>query len=834
MASNPGLLISEIFTNPSGNDSPFEYVELLATQTIDFSANPYSVVFADNGTATSSGWIAGGNITYGFDITSGVVNAGDVVYVGGSSLAPTGRKVRTINTGTTNGDRFGNANSGGVLGNGGSNADAVGVFNVDISNITNSTVPTDAIFFGSAGGNAVVSGGTAGYQLPVNDRYSGGKLQSNSFLAPDPGSNQVIVANGTFNTTTNTFTTARSWNISPATNNSSAITLTSGGGSGAAPTIQEATASPFVNLPATIAGAVSGVIADPTDPAKTLGLDFTIADADTPLNNLTVTAVSNNQNVVINANLTLSGTGASRNLKINPTGVGFADVTVTVSDGTNTNSYLVNYAASATSVTPNTTRFHTGASDASTAIAIDSNYMLVGDDESQVLRLYDRNQSGLALNGFDFTSSLGLTDTSGSGALREVDIEAATRLNNTIYWTGSNSNSSSGDYRPNRDRLFATQISGTGANTTLSYQGRYDFLEQDVTAWDRNNGHGLGANYLGLTASATPGVIPESINGYNIEGLTIAPDNTTAYVAFRAPLEAASNRSDALIVPVTNFTSLLSSTGGGTQGSATFGAPILLDLGGRGIREIQRNASNQYLIIAGSTGSATGTAPNDFRLFTWTGNPTDAPELRSANLTGLNTGGSFESIVAVPDNLTSTSQLQLLTDNGDTVFYNNGTAAKDLGQNNFKKFRSDTVTLGDTVGQVFNGTSGRDTIIGTEGNDTIIGGVGGDTLTGGAGYDKFVYTNIRDSGDTITDFKVGTDKIVLTQLLDSLVSGGYNGTNAIADNYVKVVQGSSTNNFSLQIDADGPTGGDIFRPFITVNLASTSTGSLNDPRNFLF
>jgi hypothetical protein len=831
MASNPGLLISEIFTNPQGDDSPFEYVELLATQTIDFSATPYSVVFANNGTANANGWIAGSGITYGFNITSGVVNAGDVVYVGGSSLAPTGGKLRTINTATTSGDRFGNANSAGVLGNGGGSADAVGVFNVNISNLTNSTVPTDAIFFGSAGGNAVVSGGTTGYQLPVNDRYSGGKLQSNSFLAPDPAAGDVIVANGTFNTTTNTFTTARSWSISPATS-TSAITLTSGG-SGVAPTIQEATASPFVNLPVTSAGAVSGVIADPTDPAKTLGLDFTIADADTPLNNLTVTAVSNNQNVVTNANLTLSGTGASRNLKINPTGVGFADVTVTVSDGTNTNSYLVNYAASATSVTPNTTRFHTGASDASTAIAIDSNYMLVGDDESQVLRLYNRNQSGLALNGFDFTSFLGLTDTSGSGALREVDIEAATRLNNTIYWTGSNSNSSGGDYRPNRDRLFATQISGTGANTTLSYQGRYDFLEQDVTAWDRNNGHGLGANYLGLTASATPGVIPESINGYNIEGLALAPDNTTAYVAFRAPLEPASNRSDALIIQVTNFTSLLSSTGGGTQGSATFGAPILLDLGGRGIREIQRNASNQYVIIAGSTGSTTGTAPNDFRLFTWTGNPTDAPELRSANLTALNTGGSFESIVAVPDNFTSTSQLQLLTDNGDTVFYNNGTAAKDLAQNNFKKFRSDIVTLGDTVGQVFNGTSGRDTIIGTEGNDTIIGGVGGDRLTGGAGYDKFVYTNIRDSGDTITDFKVGTDKIVLTQLLDSLVFGGYNGTNAIADNYIKVVQGTSTNNFSVQLDADGP-GGDIFRPFITVNLASTSISTFNDARNFIF
>ena len=681
------------------------------------------------------------------------------------------------------------------------------MFNVDISNLTNYTIPTDGIFFGSAEGNAVVSNGTAGYQLPVNDRYSGGKLQSNSYLAPDPGAGDVIVANGTYNTTTNSFTTARSWNISPATN-TSAITLTSGGG-GAAPTIQEATASPFVNLPATGAGAVSGVLADPTDPARTLGLDFTIADADTPLSNLTVTAVSNNQNVVTNANLTLSGSGANRNLKINPTGVGFADLTVTVSDGSNTNSYLVNYAASAASVTPNTTHFHTGTSDASTAISIDSNYMLVGDDENQVLRLYDRNQSGLAVNGFDFTSSLGLTDTSSGGAIREVDIEAATRLNNTIYWTGSNSNSSSGDSRPNRDRLFATQISGTGANTTLSYQGRYDFLQQDVTAWDKNNGHGLGANYLGLTASAAPGTIPESTNGYNIEGLTIAPDNTTAYVSFRAPLEPASNRSDALIVPVTNFTSLLSSTGGGTQGSATFGAPILLDLGGRGIREIQRNANNQYVIIAGSTGSDTGSAPNDFRLYTWTGNPTDAPELHNANLTALNTGGSFESIVGVPDNLTNTSQLQLLVDNGDTVFYNDGTAAKDLAQNNFKKFRSDTVTLGDTVGQVFSGTSGRDTIVGTEGNDTIIGGAGADTLTGGAGYDQFVYTNIRDSGDTITDFKVGTDKIVLTQLLNSLVPGGYKGTNAIADNYVKVVQGSTASNFSVQIDADGPTGGDI-------------------------
>ena len=153
-ASSQGLLISEVLANPNGSDSPFEYVELIATQSIDFSITPYAVVCSNNGNATASGWIAGSALTYGFSITTGVVSSGDVVYVGGSSMVPTGTKLRVINTGTTAGDRFGSANAGGVLGNGGANADAVAVFNVNISSITNSTVPVDAIFFGTAIGVA--------------------------------------------------------------------------------------------------------------------------------------------------------------------------------------------------------------------------------------------------------------------------------------------------------------------------------------------------------------------------------------------------------------------------------------------------------------------------------------------------------------------------------------------------------------------------------------------------------------------------------------------------------------------------------------------------------
>ena len=36
-AQNPGLIISEVFANPLGTDSCKEYVELIASQNINFS-----------------------------------------------------------------------------------------------------------------------------------------------------------------------------------------------------------------------------------------------------------------------------------------------------------------------------------------------------------------------------------------------------------------------------------------------------------------------------------------------------------------------------------------------------------------------------------------------------------------------------------------------------------------------------------------------------------------------------------------------------------------------------------------------------------------------------
>ena len=437
----------------------------------------------------------------------------------------------------------------------------------------------------------------------------------------------------------------------------------------------------------------SGVINDPTDPLAILGIVFSVNDAETLPASLTVSATSSNASVVANANLLITGLSNLRTLTITPNGVGYSTITVSVSDGVNTTNYLISYAASAAATSPTLTRFHIGRSDASTVVQIDADYMYVADDENQALRLYNRNQSGVSLNSFDYTTSLGLTDISG-GIPREVDIESSTKLANRIFWLGSHDNSSSGSNRPNRSRVFATDLSGTGNATTLSYVGRYDGLKTDLLAWDQSNGHGLGADYFGLVASAATGVIPEAADGsgFNIEGLVIAPDNSTAYICFRAPIVPVTSRTKALIVPVTNFTSLFS--GNPTTGiNALFGIPIQLDLGGRGIREIKKNDSGQYLIIAGPVATSTDIAPANFVLYAWSGNAVDAPVALSTTLSSNNLKGSFEGIVTVPDPLIDNASVQLVVDNGDAIYYNDAVIAKDLTEGNFKKATSAFVTI---------------------------------------------------------------------------------------------------------------------------------------------
>jgi 5'-nucleotidase len=116
-----------------------------------------------------------------------------------------------------------------------------------------------------------------------------------------------------------------------------------------------------------------------------------------------------------------------------------------------------------------------------------------------------------------------------------------------------------------------------------------------------------------------------------------------------------------------------------------------------------------------------------------------------------------------------------------------------------------------TPGVTKTGTAGRDALVGTNGNDTLVGAAGADTLTGGAGADVFVYNDMRDAGDIITDFTLHADKLNVTAVL---TKAGYAGAMPVVDGYVRFVDVSG--GVSVQVDADGPSGAGTFRPLVTL------------------
>jgi hypothetical protein len=436
----------------------------------------------------------------------------------------------------------------------------------------------------------------------------------------------------------------------------------------------------------------SSVIGDPTPAVVT----FTVKDEKVPASAITVTVTSTNQAVVPDANLTATRiSGGTWRLTINPIGVGYSDIVISASNGALAGRSILHYAASA--MGRSNAVWHTGISDASTAMALDANWMLVGDDENQTLRIYSRTKSGGAAKATDMNPFLGLTDFYPTGIPREVDIEASTRVGNRLYWIGSYSHAYNGEARTNRGRLFTTDLSGSGSNSVLKFAGRYDFFKSDFIDWDQSNAHGKGADYFGLAASDADGVDPKAPDGsgLSVESLCMAPGSSTkAFVGFRAPLVPPTTRAMALILVVTNFSKLAVSRAG--PGETRFGVPIELDLGGRGIRSMEGNASG-YVIIAGPPGFATGIPPSDFRLYTWTGRTNDAPQQRDTDLRGF--GFNPEGIVQLPTGTwTSNSLVEILSDNGITVYYGDTNQAKHLLVPNFKKFRTDWVKLGNVVG----------------------------------------------------------------------------------------------------------------------------------------
>lgn len=416
--------------------------------------------------------------------------------------------------------------------------------------------------------------------------------------------------------------------------------------------------------------ALSGVVGDATNPVAR----GTVADPEGAT--ITTTVSSSNATVVPAgaATVTVAPNGTFT-LAVSPAAPGAATLTVTATTSDDrVGTATLSYRASAALADP-TGRTYVGMSDASAAEDAGDGYFFVADDDSNEIRLFAPN-GGEAVRELDVSGDIPAIQPG-----EAFDLEGSTRDGDTLYWVGSIGNTRSGNVRLDRDVVFATTVSGSGADATLTYAGHKRGVRQALVDWDHTNGHGLGADHYGFTAATQPGVSAEGPRSLNVEGAALAPDGTSMWLGFRSPLVPLPEGGDALIVPLETVAGVVAG------GAAQFGAPIELDLDGRAIRDLERTRDGQYLIMAGSADDA-----GRFAVYGWTGDPDDQPVL-SANLPSLaDWPGSYESIVDA-EGLEDGTEVRLLQDDGTVVIYGDGTQAQDLPAVELKKFVGQTVEL---------------------------------------------------------------------------------------------------------------------------------------------
>ncbi|MBI3347668.1 MAG: DUF3616 domain-containing protein [Burkholderiales bacterium] len=262
-----------------------------------------------------------------------------------------------------------------------------------------------------------------------------------------------------------------------------------------------------------------------------------------------------------------------------------------------------------------------GLCDASAGVALDGRHFIVADDEHNKLAIYQRGQPG-RMGQVDLDKFLQTT--------KEADLEGAAQVGSRIYLIGSHARNSAGEVREDRHRFFATDM----RDTTVEPVGKpYMALLVDL----------LATPALALLKLAdAAGRAAEAEGGFNIEGLAAAADGSLL-IGLRNPIP----QGKAIVVQLLNPAALVDG-----KGPARFGAALRLDLGGRGVRSIERIGSS-YLIAAGppaDTGS--------FALYRWSGKATDAPIPLKLDLGTLRPEG----LLAWPD-----GQVMLLSDDGGAM-----------------------------------------------------------------------------------------------------------------------------------------------------------------------
>lgn len=283
--------------------------------------------------------------------------------------------------------------------------------------------------------------------------------------------------------------------------------------------------------------------------------------------------------------------------------------------------------------------------DASAGVALTADQFLMASDEDNVLRIYRRGTGGRPLATQRLDAFLGIAE--------EADLEGVARVGDRLYWLGSHGRNKKGKPRPARQQFFATDIKVT--------RGRAELVPVGSTYRDLLKHLISSPKLASLNLKAAEPLAPEAPGGLNIEALAPRAEGGL-WIGFRNPVPA----KGAILIPLLNPEALI------TSGAAPeFGDPFHLDLGGRGIRSLER-VGNAYIVVAGPASDA-GT----FQLFDWTGKATAKPAPIAATLGDLRP----EAVFAWPD-----GKLTLLSDDGGIAV--NGVECKDLPDATARGFRA--------------------------------------------------------------------------------------------------------------------------------------------------
>ena len=243
-------------------------------------------------------------------------------------------------------------------------------------------------------------------------------------------------------------------------------------------------------------------------------------------------------------------------------------------------------------------------------------------------------------------------------------------------------NSRSGNLRPDRDIIIATEVTGTGADATLEPLGYTRGTRQALVDWDTNNDHGEGAGAFEFERATADGYGAEGPNSLNVEGATMAPDGQTLWLGFRSPLTPLDDGDTALMVAIEDIEDVVI---GETE--PTISDHHFLDLDGRAIRSIAATDDGNYLITAGSADDE-----GNFAMFGWSGDVDDEPVQASGAAPSLaGWDGSYEGTAYV-DSLADGTTIRVIQDVGTLDLYGTGDEAQDLARE-YAKFVSHDYVL---------------------------------------------------------------------------------------------------------------------------------------------